>query len=864
MALASGTRLGPYEIVSLLGSGGMGEVSRAKDTRLGREVAVKVLPDAFAKDADRLRRFEQEARTVAALNHPNILGIHDIGTHEGRPYLVSELLVGETLREKVDRGPIAVKRAIEYAKGVALGLAAAHNKGIVHRDLKPENVFVTRDGHVKVLDFGLAKLILPEESVENAQTMTSPATMPGMVMGTMGYMSPEQVKGETTDARSDIFSFGAVLYEMLTGKRAFRRDTGAETMTAILREEVPELAESGWQGPPALEKILHRCMEKSPERRFQSASDLGFAIESLSGTSVSSGSQVHRVAEAKRNWWPWLAGAAALIVVGVGAWFAAKSTETKEEPTFKQLTYDKGYLSNARFAKDGGTVLYSARWNDDPDPHVYSVRADFPQSSRVDLPAANLLSLSANGEAAVGLSTVSHANFMSGTLAVAPMMGGTPRVQLNNVISADFAPDGRTFAVARLTDGKAQLEFPAGKGLFSTSGYIDYVRISPNGKSVACAEHPIFDDDRGWIDVVDEKGKRTQLTPEYASIQGLVWSKSGKEILYTASDEATNRSLYAVTLGGGIRLLSRAPLRMRLLDIAADGRLLLGSDEIRSEIGGIDPATKMEKKGLEWFDGTGLSDVRPDGTAFLGFEWGGPSGPLYMAIYRKLSESAPTHLGDGAGAKLSPDGTIAAAEVLARPPYIMLYPLGTGESRKVSPEGLVGFSSIAWFPDGKHLLLVAAKEGEGLRSYEIDFEGGKPQPVGPPGFLGFAVAGDGKRIAGINTADQAVIFDTDKPDLRKVPGLESDEQPGLGPDLNGEVWSSDGKALILAKATLFGAEIFRLDVETGKRAVLKKMELSEKAGTVMKPKILYAEKSNTYVYRVSRIMTKLYVVEGLK
>src|SRR5579863_329936 len=366
MPLNPGTKLGPYEVIGLLGSGGMGEVYRAKDTRLGREVAIKVLPDGFAKDTDRLRRFEQEARTIAALNHPNILGIHDIGTHEGRPYLVSELLVGETLREKVDQGPIAVKRAIEYAKGIALGLAAAHNKGIVHRDPKPENVFVTRDGHVKVLDFGLAKLILPEESVENAQTMTSPATVPGMVMGTMGYMSPEQVKGETTDARSDIFSFGAVLYEMLIGQRAFKRGTGAETMTAILREEVPELAESGWQGPPALEKILNRCLEKSPERRFQSASDLGFAIESLSGTSTGSGSQVHRAMEVKRNWWPWLAGAAALVIVGVGTWFAGKSTVTKEELSFKRLTYDKGYLSNARFAKDGETILYSARWNDDP------------------------------------------------------------------------------------------------------------------------------------------------------------------------------------------------------------------------------------------------------------------------------------------------------------------------------------------------------------------------------------------------------------------------------------------------------------------------------------------------------------------
>jgi eukaryotic-like serine/threonine-protein kinase len=864
MALPSGTKLGPYEVVGLLGSGGMGEVYRAKDARLGREVAIKVLPDAFAKDGDRLRRFEQEARTIAALNHPNILGIHDIGTHEGRPYLVSELLVGETLREKVDQGPIAVKRAIEYAKGIALGLAAAHNKGIVHRDLKPENVFITRDGHVKVLDFGLAKLILPEESVENAQTMTSPATVPGMVMGTMGYMSPEQVKGETTDARSDIFSFGAVLYEMLTGKRAFKRGTGAETMTAILREEVPELAESGWQGPPALEKILHRCLEKSPERRFQSASDLGFAIESLSGTSVGSGSQVHRAVEVKRNWWPRVAGAAALMVVGVGAWFAGKSSEVKQEPIFRRLTYDRGYLSNARFAKDGETILYSARWNDDPEMHVYSVRSEFPQSTKIDLPAANLLALSTNGEVALAISAANHANFMSGTLAVAPMMGGTPRAQMNDVISADYAPDGKALAVTRLLSRKAQLEFPVEKPLFSTSGYLDYVKVSPDGKSVAFAEHPVFDDDRGWIAVVDENGKHTQLTPEYGSVQGLVWSSTGKQILYTASDVSTDRSLFDVTLSGKIRKRATAPTGMRVLDIAADGRLLIAGDELRSEIGGIDPSTKKEKNGLEWFDGTGLSDVRPDGTAFVGFEWGGPAGPLYMTIYRKLSESAPTHLGDGAGAKLSPDGKIVASEVFTRPPYIALYPLGTGESRKLNLQGLTGFSSLAWYPDGKRLLVLAAKEGEGLRTYAIDIDGGKPEPIGPPGFLGFAVAGEGKRIAGINEAGEAAVFDMDKQDVRKVPGLEPDEQPKVGPDLNGEVWSSDGKALILTKASLSGAEIFRIDVETGKRTVLKKMELSDKAGVLMKPKIIYAEKSDTYVYRVSRVVTKLYVVEGLK
>jgi len=311
MAFSPGTKLGPYEIQSPLGAGGMGEVYRARDTRLGRDVAIKVLPEALAKDADRLRRFEQEARTVAALNHPNLVGIHDIGAHDGAPFLVSECLEGQALREKLNSGPLPVRLVIEYALGMAQGLAAAHEKGIVHRDLKPENVFVTRDGRVKVLDFGLAKLVRPEESHEIGVTLTSLGTSPGMVMGTVGYMSPEQVRGEPSDARSDIFSFGAVLYEMLTGKRAFKRETSAETMSAILREEPPELSGTGWQGPLALQRILVRCLEKNVEQRFQSASDLAFAIESLSATSTA---KIVSQPKSRRAWMPWVI--AALLVVG--------------------------------------------------------------------------------------------------------------------------------------------------------------------------------------------------------------------------------------------------------------------------------------------------------------------------------------------------------------------------------------------------------------------------------------------------------------------------------------------------------------------------------------------------------------------
>jgi len=344
MALTSGTKLGPYEILVPIGAGGMGEVYRARDTRLGREVAIKVLPESLAKDADRLRRFEQEARTIAALNHSNILGIHDIGTHDGAPFLVSELLEGQTLREKLEAGPLPVRRAIEYALGIAQGLAAAHEKGIVHRDLKPENVFITRDGRVKVLDFGLAKLLRPEESHGTVATLASPATLPGTVMGTVGYMSPEQVRGGASDARSDIFSFGAVLCEMLSGKRAFKRDTSAETMTAILREDPAELSDAGWEGRPALQRILVRCLEKNVEQRFQSASDLAFAIESLSGSS--SGASATRGVEplkARRMWLPWAAAALGLLALVAAVWTVSRRSAAKPQPKFSRLTYQQGY-----------------------------------------------------------------------------------------------------------------------------------------------------------------------------------------------------------------------------------------------------------------------------------------------------------------------------------------------------------------------------------------------------------------------------------------------------------------------------------------------------------------------------------------
>jgi Tol biopolymer transport system component len=831
----------------------MGEVYRSRDTRLGRDVAIKVLPEALAKDADRLRRFEQEARTIAALSHPNILGIHDIGTHEGAPFLVSELLEGQTLREKLETGPLPVRRAIEHALGIATGLAASHDKGIVHRDLKPENVFVTRDGRVKVLDFGLAKLASPEQIQETGVTLTSPATLPGMVMGTVGYMSPEQVRGDPIDARSDIFSFGAVLYEMLTGKRAFKRDTSAETMTAILREEPPEVNDTAWQCPLGLQRILGRCLEKNVERRFQSASDLAFAIESLSGTSATTAAPGIERPMAKRAWLFWVAAALGVLMLTAAAWTVARFA-LRAQPKFTRLTYQQGYISNARFAKDGQTVVYSAQWNTDP-LQVYSVRTEFPQSTKVDLPSAALLALSTNGDLELAVDSVNESWFMYGTMAQAQMVGGTPRAQEKEVIAADYAPDGKTLAVVRRANRRVQLEYPLAKMIYTTSGYLDYMRISPSGKEVAFLEHPVYGDDRGWVSIVDAAGNHRQLTREFSTAEGLAWSRDGKEVWFTAAD-STDRQLFGVSLTGKQRAILTTPQNTRLLDIAADGRVLVSNELQKTDVVGIDPATRKERRGLEWFDASIIGDILPDGKAIAFLEWGGPAGPLYLVVYRKLDGSGPVALGPGGNPRISPDETTVASPLLTRPPQVVLNQTEAGESRRLPVGEITSLKSVAWFPDGKHLLLTGAAEGQPLRTYEMDLEGGKPQALGPADFVGVAVAKDGKRVVGRNAAAKTVVFDRETQKLQVIPGVEFNEALFK--------WTEDGRALIVYSSTPWQARVYRLEVATGQRTLLQTIESTEKAGSATPMRLAYAEDSKTYAYSTIRILGNLYVIEGLE
>jgi Tol biopolymer transport system component len=400
-----------------------------------------------------------------------------------------------------------------------------------------------------------------------------------------------------------------------------------------------------------------------------------------------------------------------------------------------------------------------------------------------------------------------------------------------------------------------QLEYPAGKVIYSASGYLDYVRVSPSGKEVAFLEHPVDGDDRGWVSMVDAAGNHSQLTREYGSVQGLAWSPSGKEIWFTASNQI-DRSLYAVGLSRKLREIYTAPQGLRLLDIASDGRVLLSSEQWRAELTGSDPATGKERRGLEWFDGSGTPDISPDGNAIVFHEYGGPADSLYLVVYRKLDGSAPVALGSGARPEFSPDGTTAAAMLYLRPPQVALHSIGAGESRRLRVGDIVNLDRLAWFPDGRHLLLVAATEGQPLRTYQMDLEGGKPQALGPADFTGAAVARDGNRIAGRIAGGEAVVFDRE---TQKVQAI-----PGIGPQEVLDKWTEDGQALLVSSSTPWEGWMYRVEVATGKRTLLQKVDVSEKAGSTVKLDLHYDENSKTYVYAMQRVLGSLYVVEGLE
>ncbi len=449
-ALSPGVKLGSYVIVGELGAGGMGEVYRARDSSLKREVAIKVLPASYSRDPGRLRRFELEAQAAAALSHPNILSILHIGEHGGSPYIVSELLEGETLGDRLSQGPMRRREAVDVAVAVARGLAAAHEKGITHRDLKPQNLFLGRDGRVKILDFGLAKLTQVQESTDSDAMLTlGTQTEPGVVMGTVGYMSPEQVRGQPADARSDIFALGSVLYEMLTGKRAFQKPSSAETMSAILNEDPPELSQATPKIPPALQKVVRRCLEKNPELRFQSASDLAFALEALSDSGSAATAVVGQFSW--RRVLAWTTAALVLAAAGMGLYLRRSHVASQPSPNSLSLEVvaltDNGKVFRAAISTDGRYIAYVQNEADKFDLHLLQVATNrdielLPGSS---LPIASL-HFSPDGNFIYFLRVLENPENL-GVFKIAALGGpATPLATDASMRSVTVSPDGKQIA----------------------------------------------------------------------------------------------------------------------------------------------------------------------------------------------------------------------------------------------------------------------------------------------------------------------------------------------------------------------------------------------------------------------------------
>jgi hypothetical protein len=867
--LARGARLGPYEISGLIGAGGMGEVYRARDTRLGRDVAVKVIPEELAVHEDRLRRFEQEARATAALSHPNILALFDIGVEGDVHYVVEELLEGETLRERLRHTRLPVHEAVECGAQIARGLAAAHQRGIVHRDLKPENVFLARDGRAKLLDFGLAKLTEKEGTGSEVATATA-GTDAGTRLGTVGYMSPEQARGEAADARSDIFSLGVVLYELLAGRRAFSGASAVETLNAILTEDPPELSGVGTTIPAALDRVIRRCLEKRPEGRFQSAHDVALALEAASAP----GSGLVIVpAQVWRPWLTWafrgalVAGTVAMLAgaVAVGRWL-----ERKPVPSYHQLTFRRGTVDGARFAPDGQTVVYSARWEGRPS-EVFAARLDLAEAQALSLAQGAYLGGLHGGEALI--------LYEDGRLARMPLVGGTPRDVAENVTDSDWGPTG-DIAVIRQQGSEApfRLEYPIGKTLAESSieQPLRDVRVSPQGDRIALAVGQSARGNGGDVVVFDRSGHRTVLSAGWMVVEGLGWSPDGLEVWFTAGGPArsgvgsrgTLKELRAVSLAGRERLLLRMAGDLTLSDVFRDGRVLVSHGREREEARGKLAGDERERD-LTYLDATLTVGISADGRAVLFQEEGQAGGPQNTSYLRRVGDPGPIRLGDGWAMALSPDGRRAIAGT--GPPNrsgMRLVLLSAGAEPPREFHGLDVFDWAWWTPDGQRVILKGRESDRPWRAYIVQPPDGQPQPIAPEGTLCRpAVSGwafcchpkeDERRhapICDLRALDGSVT--------RPVPWLDERDAP--------IAWSPDGRYAFVAGHFEPPFRVFRVDVATGRRELWLDASPPDPAGVdpfdfepfgadlaVITPDGRY------YAYSYLRTLSDLFLVEGLR
>ena len=849
----TGKVIGHYRIIEKIGSGAMGEVFRARDERLGRDVALKMIRPASSENPDHLRRFEQEARAAAALNHPNIVAIYDVGFADGSPYIVCELLQGKTLRKRLAEGPLPVRLALDYALQIVQGLIAAHDRRIVHRDLKPENLFVTTEGRVKILDFGVAKLQpAPGESGRSVEDLTT-VTRSGVVVGTVAYMSPEQLRAKAVDHRSDIFSVGAILYEMLTARRAFRGETEVDTMTAVLLENPPEINLEQASVPVAFQQIVRHCLEKEPENRFQSARDLAFALDTLANAS---GPIRLRPTRQETKIVPWAVAAvflvATLLLLG-NVW-----QQRSQTPSYRRLTYEAGTVYSARFSPDFRSIVYGAAWNGKP-LQLFSTVGDSLLSQPLNLADAKLLAMSRTGELAVALHGShrgAHLETEGGMLARTPLAGGSPREVLEDVRWADWDANGE-LAVVHHTQGRDQIEYPIGHALYQNSGWISHLRFSPQGDKIAFMDHSAPWDDRGHLSFVDLGGHVTVLSTEWESEDGLTWSPDGKEIWFTGAGKGLNRELMAVNLSGRLRKILALPTGMTLEDMAPDGRVLVSLDSERLAL--ATTARDGKNVDLSWHDWNLAKDISPDGQSVLFEDSSEAAGANYSLVIRKIDGTPPVQLGVGSAGKLSPDGKWAISISPGTPGRVTLVPLGPGQARAIAITGLEHIDNgVAHFlGDGKHITLNANEPGHAVRTYLVSLDGGKPTPITPEGMTGSLISPDGQYILHVDHARGIAVYPTSASagTPRPIPGLE--------PSFIPVQWSEDGSSVYGYLPGQVPTSVYKVNLVSGDKTLLKELQPDTTVGVVNIAPVVVTRDASRFAYSYYQVSSVLYLISGL-
>ena len=860
MALSPGARLGPYEVTGPLGAGGMGEVYRALDTRLDRTVAVKVLPEAMAADVDRRARFEREARMVSALNHPNICALFDVGQQDGFAYLVMELLEGETLADRLRRGPLPLDQTLRFGRQIADALDKAHRLGIVHRDLKPGNVMVTRDG-VKLLDFGLAKKHRDPQSAAGPalsalDTESRALTTDGALLGTFQYMAPEQLEGRDADARSDIWALGCVLYEMATGTRPFHGKSQASLIGAILRDEPRALTAVDPLAPAALDRLVKRCLAKDPDDRWSSAHDVALALSDIE-TAPAPRTTTSRT---RRVWVPALAILAAMAVGAAGAWGVlgrqkpGSTAADQSGARFHRVTYRPGTVFAARFAPDGQTIVYTAAWGGDP-PELFLGRQGTPEARSLGFPGTKLLSISATGEMALFRGPVSMDTEL-GSIFQAALTGGAPRELVDSAHSvADWTPDGQLAVLQHEDGGRDRFELPIGTKLvdIQNASVADF-RLSPDGSQAAFSQ---FGTGTTSLYLVGRDGAKKGLIEGYDVGGGLAWSPDGREIWFTGLKSDATPRVYAASLDGSVRTVLKQSGWTHLHDVYKDGRALVSTHTWRGGIA-FGRAGEPAERPLGWLDYSDMAALSADGSTVLfneSREGGGEHGAVYL---RRTDGSPAVRLGDGRAADLSPDGRWVLASRGPAPTEALLIPTGAGAPRTIPLRGLRPLGGAAFAADGARIVLGAREAANSPpRVYVMDVATGNARAVSGDGFRPFAraVTPDGRAVVCTNPANVKVLCPLDGGPAAPLPHLLAGDVPLR--------FSRDGRLLVTIADTM-PRRVEKVDLATGKRTPWRSFAPADRTGLVEIRTIMVTPDESAWAYTYDRTLSDLYVAEGLR